>query len=334
MQELSGHSLEFFLITATLLGIVISTGILFLILVTYRDRSKSRYDEERHEARLSAMRETFERQLQSVTAQLMATEQRWRDVNHLLVSAQRRQPEKIETQPVPRSRFLQSTGISNELPIDNKLVLVLTPFDQAHEADFRTIVEVCRSAGFHCVRGDEENISEDILSHVLKIMVRARFVIANIGSRNPNVYYELGIAQALDKPTILISRTIEGVSFDVSARRILIYENQTQLREGLLQMVARIASEGSSTPVVVPTISEIYDMLSSRVQRILREMPPGEDYRAAAVEQIEGISRALGLRTKSVTMSKDKKRVQLELENGRMSITPSSFTRTIDRDED
>jgi hypothetical protein len=60
--------------------------------------------------------------------------------------------------------------------------------------------------------------------------------------RNPNVYYELGIAHSFDKPTILIAQKIEDVPFDIQSKRILIYKKVEELRapltESLLQTVA------------------------------------------------------------------------------------------------
>ena len=51
-------------------------------------------------------------------------------------------------------------------------------------------------------------------------------VIADITPDNPNVYYELGYAHGIDKPTILLSdRKREELPFDVSGFRTLFYDN-------------------------------------------------------------------------------------------------------------
>ena len=95
--------------------------------------------------------------------------------------------------------------------------------------------------GYKCARGDETFAAGDVLSHIVRQIVRARIVIANIGTRNPNVYYELGIAQAIGKPTILVSHTIEGVPFDVQSQRILIYatldELEKKIDDALIQTI-------------------------------------------------------------------------------------------------
>lgn len=49
--------------------------------------------------------------------------------------------------------------------------------------------------------------------------------------RNPNVLYELGIAQALDKPVILISREPEQLPIDIKSKRFLIYRDYKELQK-------------------------------------------------------------------------------------------------------
>ena len=83
------------------------------------------------------------------------------------------------------------------------------------------------------MRGDEEYTSSDILSHIIRLIVKARVVIANISARNPNVFYELGVAHALGKQTILISRSIEKMPFDVANLRILIWNDPKDLQKKL-----------------------------------------------------------------------------------------------------
>jgi len=62
-------------------------------------------------------------------------------------------------------------------------------------------------------------------------------VIAEITPANPNVYYEIGYAHALNKPTILIAERATELPFDVSPFRVLFYENtiagKKRIEEGL-----------------------------------------------------------------------------------------------------
>jgi nucleoside 2-deoxyribosyltransferase len=212
-----------------------------------RDRSRSEYNEYKQRAELSAMRESFERKLEMVTAQLLSSEQRWREVNHLLLSAQERQTgvlrknlreDPSRTSSVPD--FLKEMGVTeSQIDAEQDLVFVLTPFDKEFESDFFAIKTTCEAVGLRCVRGDEEQASGDIFTHILKLIAKAGFVIANISSRNPNVYYELGIAQTLGKPAILVARDKAGLTFDLQSQRVVLYEDRDDLSNKLKDMLLR-----------------------------------------------------------------------------------------------
>ena len=78
-----------------------------------------------------------------------------------------------------------------------------------------------------------------ILKDITFGMVEAKVVIAEITRPNENVFYELGYAHALKKPTILFAETAKAkdLPFDVSGYRCLFYENsiggKRKVEEGL-----------------------------------------------------------------------------------------------------
>ena len=49
-------------------------------------------------------------------------------------------------------------------------------------------------------------------------------LLAELTDRNPNVFYELGIARALQKPVVLISSNESDVPFDLRHIRIIYYD--------------------------------------------------------------------------------------------------------------
>lgn len=64
-----------------------------------------------------------------------------------------------------------------------------------------------------------------ILSDITSSIVESKVVIAEITAPNPNVFYEVGYAHALGKPTILLAEKGKKLPFDVSGYRCLFYEN-------------------------------------------------------------------------------------------------------------
>ena len=49
-------------------------------------------------------------------------------------------------------------------------------------------------------------------------------LVAELTTRNPNVYYELGLAHALEKPVVLVSSNEEDVPFDLQHIRVIYYD--------------------------------------------------------------------------------------------------------------
>ena len=94
---------------------------------------------------------------------------------------------------------------------------------------------------------DNQVEKDDILMNIVSLIVKAELIIVNINGQNPNVYYELGIAHAIGKPTILLSRTnlgLEDIGFDIRQKRIIMYRSDRELEQQLLYQVSRIKSKG------------------------------------------------------------------------------------------
>lgn len=204
---------------------------------------RATYDADRREAMHSELRESYEHRIAGLSREMVATKDRWEDANHLLISGQRHQPEQASLKAVDPTAFLKSFGLNpDEITVRERRVFVLTPFSQEEKAVFDLIKDVCQNAGFTVVRGDETRAEGDILQQVIQGIVSSRIIIANISSRNPNVFFELGIAMALGKPTLLISDTMEEVPFDVRARRIVLYHDLSDLKEKLATAMLRTVS--------------------------------------------------------------------------------------------
>ena len=70
-----------------------------------------------------------------------------------------------------------------------------------------------------------------IISDIIREINESAIIIAEITPTNPNVYYELGYAHALKKPTILIAKNKTDLPFDVSPFRTLFYTDTIEGRE-------------------------------------------------------------------------------------------------------
>ncbi len=96
------------------------------------------------------------------------------------------------------------------------------PFDTFYKEVIR---EQTQAAGFEVTRMDEKPGPGVIFQDMQREIQQAEVVIAEITSANPNVFYEVGYAHALGKPTILLAQRGAPPPFDISSFRVIYYNN-------------------------------------------------------------------------------------------------------------
>jgi hypothetical protein len=109
--------------------------------------------------------------------------------------------------------------------LDPQLCFVLMPFahqfQPTYDDHIRPSVE---RSGLRCERADEISGTNLITWDIWEKINRARFLIADLTDRNPNVFYELGLAHAISKDVILLTQSMDFVPFDLKALRCIVYE--------------------------------------------------------------------------------------------------------------
>jgi hypothetical protein len=79
--------------------------------------------------------------------------------------------------------------------------------------------------GIDCERADHRILTVPVLEKIKKGIMDADVVIADISGRNPNVFYELGLADALAKKVILITQdAVAGVPTDIRHLEFIRYD--------------------------------------------------------------------------------------------------------------
>jgi hypothetical protein len=131
---------------------------------------------------------------------------------------------------------------------DPRLCFVIMPFrekwsDYIYREYIKPIVE---SQGLVVKRSDKmfgRNVLDDIWSAIYS----SRMIIADVSAPNENVFYELGVAHALGKKTIILSQNITRVPFDLRTQRIVLYSDDhpgyKKLKEEIPKHVRAILDE-------------------------------------------------------------------------------------------
>lgn len=110
--------------------------------------------------------------------------------------------------------------------MDTKYIcFVISPFGEPFDTYYlRVIKPVLDEQKIFAMRGDSLYRPTTIMDDIWTGIRDAKILIAELTNRNPNVFYELGLAHALSKPVILLSQSIDDVPFDLRGIRIILYD--------------------------------------------------------------------------------------------------------------
>jgi hypothetical protein len=79
--------------------------------------------------------------------------------------------------------------------------------------------------GLRVERGDHRILTVPLMEKIRQQILEASVLIADINDRNPNVFYELGLAHAFEKPVILLTQdSAEDVPTDIRHLEFIPYD--------------------------------------------------------------------------------------------------------------
>lgn len=151
------------------------------------------------------------------------------------------------------------------------------PFANEFSKVFDAIKNATRKVGIECVRADEIMQPGPIINQIFEEIHSADVVIAEVSSKNPNVYYEIALAHCVKKPTILIADkdSISDLPFDIRHNRVLLYTKGSYADlESLLKKHLHHIKDYFVDNKKPPTVNEFLETLSQpfpSVKEILEE---------------------------------------------------------------
>lgn len=159
--------------------------------------------------------------------------------------------------PIPQSQaglfFMDDhevTATNFEILPETPTVFVImaftSPYTELHD---EVIKVICDDFHLRAEKADDTAKPGIVVAEIERQITEAKFVIAEVTPPNPNVYYEVGYAHAIKKPTILIAdRSVSSLPFDVRPFRTLFYENtiagKRKVEEGLKKYIKAILEGG------------------------------------------------------------------------------------------
>src|SRR6185369_8397916 len=104
-------------------------------------------------------------------------------------------------------------------------VFVVMPFAESLDPVYRDhIVPVVRSVGASIARADDFFTAREVITDIWGAIAQATLIVADCTGRNPNVFYEIGLAHAIGRPVILLVQDEKDIPFDLRHLRYIRYE--------------------------------------------------------------------------------------------------------------
>lgn len=144
---------------------------------------------------------------------------------------------------IPNYSFFYNLGIDiKDVSIKDKSVFCLMPFHKSFNKTYETIHSTCLNNGYECYRSDTPFNPGKVLQQIIKMMFDAQLIVAILDGKNPNVFYEIGIAHSIGKTVILIANMsrIDEIPFDLRSDRLLLYSNPNDLSKKLSDVLKNI----------------------------------------------------------------------------------------------
>ena len=217
-----------FVLSLLAVGMILLSAFSVYLYQILREKRKIEKLKDEGKVMLSYPREKIEKQIYDLTEQYLSNENHYKEMYHLVL--QDDDSKIVIKQKVVDQSFFEKIGLDlTALAVDDNQVMCLMPFRKIYES----ITQACASVSKIAVRSDDEFVSGGILKYTIRLILESQIIIAVLDGRNANVFYEIGIAQAVGKTVILVSdiSNFQDVPFDLKNNRILLYKDLDDLKE-------------------------------------------------------------------------------------------------------
>lgn len=124
-------------------------------------------------------------------------------------------------------------------PVNPLLVSAMMPFSREFDDVYDVIMASAEAAGGKCERADDIWDHSTVIQDIYSLIHKSAVVVCDFSGKNPNVFYEAGIAHSLGRPVVPIVQHAAEIPFDLQHHRAIIYHNNS---EGLAKLKAKLTS--------------------------------------------------------------------------------------------
>jgi len=130
------------------------------------------------------------------------------------------------------------------------------------------ITPACALCGYEAVRADDNYSSNMIMHDILLKIIQYDMVICDLSTNNANVFYELGLRQAFNKKTVLITDGREKTPFDLLGFRYQQYSSSLRVDDvsnDINKISNALKATESSQPNEINSIVKLLEIDSAQL---------------------------------------------------------------------
>ncbi len=158
----------------------------------------------------------------------------------------------------------------NKMP----LAFVVMPFAVEHDQLYNEAIKTSLTEeGFSITRADEISNGGAFIGNIFGGIEQSSLVIGVISGKNPNVMYELGYAERLGKPSILMIDKAAEIPSDIRHINHLIYTSVEDAREKLILWLKNTEISGRFRKNSLLTRGEVLDHIIDSAFYLQRSRP-------------------------------------------------------------
>jgi hypothetical protein len=117
------------------------------------------------------------------------------------------------------------------------------------------------------VRSDQIAVPGMITTHIIRQIINAKMVVADLTDHNPNVFYELALRHAFRKPVIQIIEEGQKIPFDVYGTRVIKYtldlDGASIAKEAVINQITNALSNSEEIDSPVSIAAKLEDLTKS-----------------------------------------------------------------------
>lgn len=157
-------------------------------------------------------------------------------LNHAKIDDIEKRLQNIQIHKIEENKYYKEVDISPK----GDFAFVIMPFreEEMEQIVYTEVIKptVQNTLKIECLRSDEDLTPRKIDDKIYTLIKKAKIVIAEVTTGNPNVFLELGITQILNKDIIILNNKTQGVKllpFDIRVDTVIFYTNFDELKKKL-----------------------------------------------------------------------------------------------------